>query len=137
MKNIKTFLLSTAFLWASSFAHADGFSFGWGYSDRGQVTCKASDAGWEEHWGGHDSCGECLSRHGKCEETCSQQFYSCVVEGKTGRGHVERTIEFQATGSTRWDAEDRARDRCWRSHATGCRLVTCDSESEVISRKGC
>ena len=42
--------------------------------------CKASDRGWEEHFGGHKSCDECLEHHGECEMKCySYEFTATIV----------------------------------------------------------
>ncbi|MCM2266277.1 MAG: hypothetical protein NDI60_00730 [Elusimicrobiales bacterium] len=49
-----------------------------------RMTCRASDYGWEEHWGGHgggpnewDACRECLSKHGSCRFDCSVDMVRC------------------------------------------------------------
>jgi hypothetical protein len=104
---------------------------------RPQLTCYAADAGWEEHWGAHKTCSECLSHHGRCNETCSQNYYRCTVVGETGYGNSQREMEFVGFGNSRWEAERDARNQCWRAHASGCNDYKCNSESEVVSRKGC
>lgn len=121
---------------------ADGFFPGWNhgggdYGYGGQVSCRAGDAGWEEHWGGHSSCGECLKKHGRCIETCTQTYYSCRAVGVEGYGDYERTIEFEALAPNRWRAQDKALERCWRSGASSCSVRDCNSQSETVSRKNC
>lgn len=100
----------------------------WGYQ------CNYVDAGWEEHRGGHDSCGECLSRHGKCIETCYEEYYECTVEGTDNSG---QTREFSVRGSSQWRAEDDAMRRCYDLRYSDCESKGCNQEQEVISRRRC
>ena len=104
-----------------------GESYSRGYS------CSAYDAGWEEHWGGHGSCSSCLSKHGRCIEKCTEEVYTCTVEGTDRFGHTQT---YSASHESRWRAEDRAMDRCqWNSNS--CYVKSCDSQSEVVSRRSC
>src|SRR4051812_22266125 len=45
------------------------------------VRCEYKDTGWEEHRP-HYSCGECLSQHGNCNETCYADTWSCRAVGQ-------------------------------------------------------
>lgn len=45
------------------------------------TTCSYHDTGWEEHWGGHNSCGECLATHNDCNWSCSTDRYVCTAKG--------------------------------------------------------
>jgi hypothetical protein len=49
-----------------------------------RMTCRASDTGWEEHWGGHgggsnemDACRDCLAKHGSCRFDCTVDMVRC------------------------------------------------------------
>lgn len=49
-----------------------------------RMTCRASDSGWEEHWGGHgggsnemDACRDCLAKHGSCRFDCTVEMVRC------------------------------------------------------------
>lgn len=99
-----------------------------------QVSCIATDNGWEEHWGGHGSCQECKAKHGRCTETCSRENYSCKAEGVNYQGFTE---SFEAYGSDEYDTRNEALDRCYLRGATNCHYVGCSSESEVVSRRTC
>jgi len=96
--------------------------------------CVARDNGYEEHWGGHRDCRSCLQKHGNCTETCYDEYYVCTASG-TDRNGVSR--DFQSDGRDRWDAQDRAERRCRRAGYNNCFSRTCDSQDEVVSRRGC
>jgi len=101
-----------------------------------QVTCSASDKGWEEH-GAHSSCGVCLEKHGQCTETC--QVKDTVVYG-VGIDPYGRIAKFEGRGGSRYEAQDNLRRVC-----DYYRLSRCESDpgksdsthSEVISRRSC
>ncbi|WII73582.1 hypothetical protein QJS83_06815 [Bdellovibrio sp. 22V] len=97
------------------------------------VTCSATDDGWEEHWGGHRDCRECLKKHGDCIETCSAKFYTCQAEGIDYRGY-RTTIE--GRGDYRYSAEREAIDRCQYRY-DNCRIVSCSETNETVSRRSC
>ena len=97
------------------------------------VTCTSEDTGYEEHWGGHYSCGECLSQHGNCIETCKSQMTECQVQGTDRYGRV---INFLGRGDARWRAEDDAMRNCYYN-ATNCRVTTCQDRQDVVSRRSC
>lgn len=100
---------------------------------RPRVSCTVQDRGHEEHYGGHRSCGECERRHGSCVETCRADYYSCKAEGRDYRGY---TMTIEAKGETRYEAENVAMRRCDRQ-LSDCRPVSCNSESETVSRRSC
>ncbi|MCC7405243.1 MAG: hypothetical protein IT288_12665 [Bdellovibrionales bacterium] len=104
------------------------------YPPRYGVTCSAQDNGWEEHWRGHDSCFSCLREHGNCTETCSQSFHVCTAEGDDGHG---RRYTTDGSGETEWEARDNAQRNCQWDRLYGCRIVRCDRQEEVISRRSC
>lgn len=109
------------------------------FSNRGntQVTCSASDKGWEEHWGGHSTCEKCMGKHGDCTETC--EATDTVVYG-TGYDVYGRIAKFEGRGGDSYDAR-----RDMQSVCDYYRLSRCESDSgksdsthsEVISRRSC
>lgn len=103
---------------------------GWG----GNIQCVASDRGWEEHWGGHSGCGECLRVHGECTETCSRSYYVCQAEG-TDQGGRRYTSEGRA--ESRYQAEDDAIRACYYYRYQNCRVTNCNQNSETVSRRDC
>ncbi|AHZ86730.1 hypothetical protein [Bdellovibrio bacteriovorus] len=100
---------------------------------RPQVSCSASDDGWEEHWSGHRDCRECLKKHGNCIETCSAKYYACTAEGVDYRGY-RMTIE--SRGNTQYAAEREAIDRCHYRYSN-CRITSCNEKNETVSRRSC
>lgn len=139
MKSLTTFALITLF---SLNTFAAGF-FDWVRPGRPspydpgrgrpQVTCTASDNGWEEHWGSHRSCGECLAKHGDCIETCSIDYNVCQAEGVDYRGYK---MTMEGRGDSRYRAEDEAMSLCQRRY-DNCRIVSCKTSSETVSRRSC
>ena len=106
-----------------------------GYPSRGVVTCSATDNGWEEHWSGHRSCGECVQAHGNCTERCSESLQVCEVQGTTYNG---ATVRFQAAGRDRWEAESEARRQCeWNRDVRSCVTTRCSQESRLVSSRQC
>ncbi|MBV2167903.1 MAG: hypothetical protein KUL82_04265 [Bdellovibrio sp.] len=106
-----------------------------GGGGRPNVTCSYSDDGWEEHWRGHNSCQECLSKHGNCNETCNATFTVCQAEGTDYRGY-KMTLE--GRGNYRYEAERQAMDLCQRSYRYGnCRITNCNDRSERVSQRRC
>ena len=100
---------------------------------RADITCKASDRGWEEHWRGHSSCDECLQKHGECVETCSLGYTTCEA---TGRDYAGVSITLKAAGSDRYEAERAALNFCQKSF-NNCTISSCSSSSETVSRRDC
>ncbi len=101
------------------------------------IVCSASDDGWEEHWGGHSTCGECLSKHGGCAEKCSEVSYSCKAKGTAPNGE---SISKEAIGIDRYQTADEALQRCQASGASNCSASAHSDCSEVyneVSRKRC
>ncbi|HEY8271253.1 MAG TPA: hypothetical protein VIG33_10230 [Pseudobdellovibrionaceae bacterium] len=103
---------------------------GWG----GNVQCSATDSGWEEHWGGHGSCGECLQIHGNCTETCSRSYNVCQAEGIDQSG---RRFTTEGRGEIRYQAEDDAMRACYYYRYQNCRIVSCNQNNETVSRRSC
>lgn len=102
-----------------------------GYSN---YQCSFEDKGWEEHGGGHDSCGECLRHHGKCIRTCYEETYKCTVLG-TDRYGTNR--EFVEEGSSQWRLEQMAMDRCDYLRYERCEPKGCQKVTNLISRDRC
>lgn len=117
-------------------------SFGSGSSssspNRGRkIVCSTKDNGWEEHWGGHNTCGECLAKHGGCVEICSEVNYSCTAKGKTSSGSE---VSAQAIGPDRYDSADEAIRRCQSMGGTDCRASSysdCEEVKNESSRSTC
>lgn len=102
---------------------------------QGRVVCSAQDRGWEEHFGGHGSCGSCLQKHGECVETCTEQREMCEVEGLDYYG---RTRRYMAMGPDRWSAESEARRQCeWDRDNRSCRTISCRAENRTVSSRSC
>lgn len=109
------------------------------FSNRGNqnISCSASDKGWEEHWGGHSTCQKCMEKHGDCTETCTAT--DTVVYG-TGYDVYGRIAKFEGRGGDSWDAR-----RDMQSVCDYYRLSRCESDSgksdsthsDVISRRSC
>ena len=97
------------------------------------ISCSARDRGWEEHWTGHKSCGECFLKHGRCIETCEMSFYTCEAQGKDYQGNAVST---KGTGDDRFEAERNAIRNCQRSFFN-CGSVSCNSQNETVSQKEC
>lgn len=102
--------------------------YGGGYS------CRADDRGWEEHGGGHYSCGECLQHHGECIETCSANSHECRVDGYDRSG---RLVSFMGRSPDYYRAQEEAMRNCQYSYATNCYYVSCQQREEVVSRRNC
>ncbi|MBY0554958.1 hypothetical protein K2P97_10550 [bacterium] len=100
----------------------------------GNVTCRADDRGYEEHGGGHYSCGECLQHHGECIETCSSNMYECRVDGYDRYG---RLVSFLGRGYDQWRAQDEALNACRYNYATNCYVNGCSNRQDVVSRRDC
>jgi hypothetical protein len=100
----------------------------------GNVTCRANDNGYEEHGGGHYSCGECLSYHGDCTETCSANMYECRVDGYDRSG---RLVSFLGRGDDQWRAQDDAMNSCRYNYATNCYVTGCNNRQDTVSRRSC
>lgn len=108
---------------------------GYGYPTPGRVTCSASDRGWEEHWGGHSSCGSCLQEHGDCTETCKESTQVCEVQGRDAYGTM---VTFTGVGGDRWSAEAEARRSCeWNRNMRSCVTVSCRSQDRTVSTRRC
>lgn len=98
------------------------------------VSCTYTDNGWEEHFWGHESCGECLSKHGGCTETCSAEIQTCEAKGVDAAGIL---VTVSAEGEDRYEAERHAYDSCFYRGLRDCRVETCNSHSEQVSRREC
>lgn len=102
---------------------------------QGHITCSAQDKGWEEHWSGHRSCGECVRHHGKCVETCQELRELCEVQGQDYYGRIRiyravsadrRSAEYEAIRQCQWDRDNRS-----------CSIVSCRSDNRTISTRSC
>ena len=100
----------------------------------GGVTCRSFDNGYEEHNGGHYSCGECLQQHGDCTETCSSVMVECRVDGTDRYG---RLVSFFGRGYDQWRAQDDAIYACQYNYATNCYVAGCNQREDVVSRRDC
>jgi len=97
------------------------------------MRCAAYDEGYEEHWSGHASCGECLRQHGRCIEDCEFTEFTCVAEGAAfGR-------RFQVEGRS-WDEYEAQRQAMWECERRGsryCRLIGPCYQNEQSYRREC
>lgn len=99
----------------------------------GGVRCSAVDRGWEEHFGGHATCEDCVRRHGSCIETCEFSEHTCVAEGRRWGG---RPIQAEGYGYSRWEAERQAVETCERRGARRCYVINC-YENPRTERREC
>lgn len=97
------------------------------------IKCGYSDKGYEEHWGGHNSCHECLQKHGKCIERCYEEETTCTAEG-IRNGYTQ---QFSVTDKNSWRTEERAVRQCELSGYDDCRLIKCESDDRLVSRQRC
>lgn len=100
----------------------------------GPVRCIAEDEGYEEHSRGHRSCGECLSVHGQCVETCYTETVACTASGIDYQGR-QRTVVGQ--DQDRWYAERRALEYCRYEGLRQCRIENCQGRQDTISERLC
>ncbi|MBO9665971.1 MAG: hypothetical protein J7501_04095 [Bdellovibrio sp.] len=144
MKSLTTALIISFFA-LNTFAASFAETMGWGNPGRGgghgggwdrpNVTCSATDKGWEEHWGGHSDCNSCLKKHGSCIETCSADYYVTTAEGLDYRGY-KMTVE--SRGNSRYQTEREAIERCsYFYRYNNCRVLKTESRSETVSRRSC
>ncbi|WP_413558649.1 hypothetical protein [Bdellovibrio sp. HCB209] len=134
MKSLFGFILVTLMATSAFAGFGDMFKPGRGGPSYGRnVTCSATDKGWEEHWGGHSDCNSCLKKHGSCTETCSAEYYSTTVKGRDYRGY-EMTVE--SRGASRYEAEREALRSCNYKYSD-CRVISTNSQSETVSRRSC
>lgn len=102
-------------------------------NDYNDLRCVANDKGYEEHWGGHETCAKCLVKHGKCVESCYDEETLCTAEG-IRNGY---TRKFPVSGKNRWRTEENAVRECELSGYEDCRLINCQSEDRLVSRRRC
>lgn len=100
----------------------------------GNVQCRANDNGWEEHSGGHYSCGECLQYHDGCTETCSSVSVECRVDGSDYSG---RAYSFMGRGYDQYAAQNDAIYYCQRQGLNNCYVVSCQQHNDIVSRRDC
>ena len=98
------------------------------------ISCRAEDKGWEEHFGGHGSCGECVRYHGRCVETCSANTVDCQVDGQDQYG---RNVTFYGRAGDQYQSEELAMYNCRYNYAYNCRVVQCNQHQDVVSRRDC
>jgi hypothetical protein len=105
------------------------------YPQTGNLYCRSSGLGFESHGAGHFSCGECLSWHAQCLETCREESFECEVQGQDYWG---RLVLFRALGSDRFSAERESLRRCeWDRNVRSCMLVRCQPRHQIISQHSC
>lgn len=105
-----------------------------GRPERGGLSCVANDAGYEEHNGGHYSCGECLREHDNCVETCTEVGnVQCEAQGYNRRG---RLVSFVGEGYDQRDAQNDALDQC-DYRASNCRVVRCGQARGRSTSRDC
>lgn len=98
------------------------------------VRCTYVDEGWEEHSFAHNSCGECLSFHGNCVETCSTQEVSCQAVGTDYRGQQQSVYVY---AEDQWMAERRAYETCRYQNLSNCHIENCDVQEHTVSERLC
>jgi hypothetical protein len=100
----------------------------------GRLSCNYSDKGWEEHFSGHSSCGDCLADHGECVERCYEEYYTCTARGTDYYGRVEVV---RGMSDREWQAEDEALNECSYRRLSNCRIQNCDRDNELVSSRNC
>ncbi len=102
------------------------------------LSCQAVDAGWEEHFGGHNSCRECLRHHGNCIEKCSSEVFVATARGIDRRGRDRRAYDVDGYAyEDRWQAERSAIDECQRRRLNRCQIVNVRRSMQEVSRQNC
>ncbi|PJA12676.1 MAG: hypothetical protein COX65_08255 [Elusimicrobia bacterium CG_4_10_14_0_2_um_filter_56_8] len=127
------------------------------YGQYTRMTCRATDNGWEEHWGGHgfgpderDTCRACLSAHGSCRYNCTVPYFRCTakffpVQPPAAPGQVQppAPAPLNYTGDLRpdeWAARDSAMLQCYQSTQGmqgNCAAATCDRQEQTVKRGDC
>jgi hypothetical protein len=101
----------------------------------GPVTCISADYSYEQHPGAHYSCGECLSYHYNCLETCRSYEVDCQVERRDFFG---RSSVVYGRGYDQWQAQDDAVRNCRNQPLTAsCRVMGCYQQSNIVSQRSC
>ncbi len=98
------------------------------------LKCVATDDGWEEHWGGHATCSECLEEHGECTMRCYENDFTVVVEGRDYYGNFRR-VEAADFSSSR--ARVKAMDRCYDRGLSECRVVDENRNERLVEKYRC
>lgn len=93
----------------------------------GSVRCSAQDQGFEEHFGGHRDCGECLRRHGRCVEVCEYTQVQCIATGM----RWGRPAEFEGYGDSMREARWNAIDNCERRGGRNCQVNPRDCREQT------
>ena len=133
---------------AGTEAHA--FSRGLGHVENGQfLNCSYSDNGYEEHWGGHESCSDCLSHHAACTESCDKSVQVCTALGSprpTEIGHrpgepnppaVQLVSIVGISAESDSEARTNAMVACAQGGYYECRVDSCRSERQNVSIRDC
>jgi hypothetical protein len=110
-------------------------SSGGGGLPGGGFSCSYRDAGFEEHFGGHGSCGSCLKAHGECNEECSATSYACTASGASTAGAVATSEGYSDYSEN--DARERALDRCAMSGNKNCVVSDCEQRQKLVSSRSC
>lgn len=124
---IKTLFVLTFGLMASSLFASGGSSStdSSSSSSRRGETCSAYDHGFEEHSGGHSSCGSCLADHGGCTMRCFQEEFKCEATGTDRDGREISAVAY--SGRSERDARIDAEDRCYARGGRDC-YARCTTE---------
>lgn len=100
----------------------------------GNVQCSAADAGWEEHAGGHYSCGDCVRWHGQCVETCREVAVECQA---TGSDNFGRPYTFMGRGYDQYSAQNDAVYNCQSRNFRNCYVTGCQQRQNIVSQRSC
>jgi len=139
MKKLSLALCSVLLISLSAFAYFDldydnNNHNGYGNNFNSGLRCQATDDGWEEHFGGHSSCGACLREHQDCTMRCYEDQFTAVAEGRNQYGELETVT---AMDRDRLYAGERALDRCYSQRLSNCRIVDTDTDSRLVRSERC
>ena len=98
------------------------------------LRCQATDNGWEEHFGGHQSCNACLREHENCTLKCYQDEFVAIAEGRNQYGELVRV---RAMDRDEFYARERALEQCYRSRLDNCYVIDTDTNSRLVRSDRC
>ena len=137
MKKLLLALCGVLLISLSAFAYLDydnDYNHRPGNGYNSGLRCQATDNGWEEHFGGHSSCGACLREHQDCTLKCYQDEYVATAEGRNRNGELVRVT---AMDRDDFNAREKALERCCRSRLDNCYVIDTDTNSRLVRSDRC
>ncbi|OFZ25701.1 MAG: hypothetical protein A2381_00090 [Bdellovibrionales bacterium RIFOXYB1_FULL_37_110] len=116
------------------FDYDNDYNHGNGNSYNSGLRCQATDDGWEEHFGGHSSCGACLREHEDCTMRCYEDEVVATAEGRNQYGEIQTVTAMDRDSIY---ARERALDRCYNQRLSNCTIVDTDTNSRLVRSERC